>query len=184
MVVRSGAASCPGPTLIGMPMARPLPSQSLLAFKTQAWQALPTIVHPMRLHQPMISLRLVVISADGADRREPRATPSRPQRALGVDYGRRHIGLAVSTLGLAPRPLQSVSASGGVSEMMRWAQEVLDAAVAEGEVEDVGALVLCEILALRGGTCFFFCFFVFPSFQIIRSLTTVSRSYPCSKFSA
>lgn len=52
------------------------------------------------------------------------------RRALGVDYGRRHIGVAVSTLGLAPRPLQFIR-GGGIVELMRMAQDVVDVAVAE-----------------------------------------------------
>lgn len=52
------------------------------------------------------------------------------QRALGVDYGRRHIGVAVSNLGLAPRPLQFIR-GGGIVELMRIAQDVVDVAVAE-----------------------------------------------------
>lgn len=52
------------------------------------------------------------------------------QRALGVDYGRRHIGVAVSNLGLAPRPLQFIR-GGGIVELMRVAQDVVDVAVSE-----------------------------------------------------
>lgn len=52
------------------------------------------------------------------------------RRALGVDYGRRHIGVAVSNLGLAPRPLQFIR-GGGIVELMRMAQDVVDVAVAE-----------------------------------------------------
>ena len=52
------------------------------------------------------------------------------RRALGVDYGRRHIGVAVSTLGLAPRPLQFIR-GGGIVELMRMAQDVVDVALSE-----------------------------------------------------
>lgn len=64
---------------------------------------------------------------NGTDCSSPRAT-----RALGVDYGRRYIGLAVSSLGLAPRPLKNIAA-GGYSEIMRMARDVVEAAVAESK---------------------------------------------------
>lgn len=52
------------------------------------------------------------------------------RRALGVDYGRVHIGVAVSNLGIAPRPLQFIR-GGGIVELMRMANDVVDLAVAE-----------------------------------------------------
>jgi putative transcription antitermination factor YqgF len=52
------------------------------------------------------------------------------RRALGVDYGRVHIGVAVSNLGIAPRPLQFIR-GGGIVELMRMANDVVDVAVAE-----------------------------------------------------
>ena len=57
----------------------------------------------------------------------------RVQRALGLDYGRRVVGLAVSTLGLAPRPLEGLP---GVQahEQLRLAADVL--AVAQREACD------------------------------------------------
>jgi len=54
------------------------------------------------------------------------------QRALGVDYGRRQIGLAVSTLGLAPRPLPFLPARGQDTVLMT-AQSVVQTALAERE---------------------------------------------------
>lgn len=53
-----------------------------------------------------------------------------PRRALGVDYGRKFIGLAVSTLGLAPRPLINMR-GGGLDMLMELAQGIVDAAIAE-----------------------------------------------------
>ena len=52
------------------------------------------------------------------------------QRALGLDYGRRVVGLAVSTLGLAPRPLEGLL---GVAahEQAALAASVLDVAQRE-----------------------------------------------------
>ncbi|KAI8101933.1 hypothetical protein M9434_006995 [Picochlorum sp. BPE23] len=52
------------------------------------------------------------------------------RRALGVDYGRKHIGVAVSTMGWAPRPLQFIR-GGGIVELMRMAQDVVDVAMEE-----------------------------------------------------
>lgn len=52
-------------------------------------------------------------------------------KALGVDYGRRLIGLAVSTLGLAPRPLPPVP-GGRAEDVPRLAQEVVERARTEG----------------------------------------------------
>lgn len=52
------------------------------------------------------------------------------RRALGVDYGRVHIGVAVSNLGIAPRPLNFIR-GGGIVELMRMANDVVDVAVAE-----------------------------------------------------
>ena len=63
----------------------------------------------------------------------PPSPPRAPQRALGVDYGRKHIGLAVSTLGLAPRPLMNMR-GGGLDVLMQLAQGIVDAAVTEGKL--------------------------------------------------
>jgi putative Holliday junction resolvase len=52
------------------------------------------------------------------------------QRALGIDYGRRHIGVAVSTMGLAPRPLTYIR-GGGLLEIMRMSEDVVNVAVEE-----------------------------------------------------
>lgn len=62
----------------------------------------------------------------------PPPPPPPPRRALGVDYGRKCIGLAVSTMGLAPRPLSNLR-GGGIQMLMQTAQGVVDAALAEGE---------------------------------------------------
>lgn len=61
---------------------------------------------------------------------EVRVSAQQAQRALGVDYGRRHIGVAVSTLGLAPRPMQFIR-GGDITEIMRMAQDVVDVAISE-----------------------------------------------------
>lgn len=53
------------------------------------------------------------------------------QRALGLDYGRRVVGLAVSTLGFAPRPLDGLPGC-TVHEQMALAATVLDIARREG----------------------------------------------------
>ncbi|KAL4520302.1 hypothetical protein Ndes2526B_g01172 [Nannochloris sp. 'desiccata'] len=60
----------------------------------------------------------------------PPPPPPAPRRALGVDYGRKFIGLAVSTLGLAPRPLMNMR-GGGLEKLMELAHGIVDAAVAE-----------------------------------------------------
>ena len=56
--------------------------------------------------------------------KQPHNGQRKVQRALGVDYGRKHIGVAVSTLGLAPRPLQYIK-GGGIMEITRMAQDVV-----------------------------------------------------------
>lgn len=53
-----------------------------------------------------------------------------PQRALGIDYGRQRIGVAVSTLGLAPRPLSSLR-GGGLDEVYDIAKRVVELAASE-----------------------------------------------------
>lgn len=62
----------------------------------------------------------------------PPPPPPAPRRALGVDYGRKFIGLAVSTLGLAPRPLMNMR-GGGLEKLMELAHGIVDAAVAESK---------------------------------------------------
>jgi hypothetical protein len=62
----------------------------------------------------------------------PPPPPPAPRRALGVDYGRKFIGLAVSTLGLAPRPLMNMR-GGGLDMLMELAQGIVDAALTEGK---------------------------------------------------
>jgi hypothetical protein len=72
-------------------------------------------------------------SAALADDYLPSPPPPGPQRALGVDYGRRQVGLAISTLGLAPRPLPFLRGAGYQGAgFMETAQGVVDAAVAGG----------------------------------------------------
>jgi putative Holliday junction resolvase len=56
--------------------------------------------------------------------------PACPQRALGIDYGRQRIGVAISTLGLAPRPLSPLR-GGGLDEVYAIAQQVIDLAASE-----------------------------------------------------
>ncbi|KAL4435247.1 hypothetical protein ABPG77_001929 [Micractinium sp. CCAP 211/92] len=53
------------------------------------------------------------------------------QRALGLDYGRRVVGLAVSTLGLAPRPLEGVPGCASAADQLATASAVLDVAARE-----------------------------------------------------
>ena len=58
--------------------------------------------------------------------------PPRPLgRALGVDYGRRGVGLAVSTLGLAPRPLMTLDPT-AEGTMLELSRKVVDVAKTEG----------------------------------------------------
>lgn len=68
-------------------------------------------------------------SSSGAAARPPPVTVS---RALGVDYGRRLIGLAVSTLGLAPRTLPPMP-GGRASDVPELARQVVERARNEGE---------------------------------------------------
>ncbi|KAL6780042.1 hypothetical protein ACKKBF_B14650 [Auxenochlorella protothecoides x Auxenochlorella symbiontica] len=56
---------------------------------------------------------------------------SLPTRSLGVDYGRRNLGLAVSTHGLAPRPLPPLSAR-GLAFIKQDATDVIAVARKEG----------------------------------------------------
>lgn len=56
--------------------------------------------------------------------------PKTLQRALGVDYGFRRIGLAVSTLGLAPRPLSIIHRSRNVPDL-DYAKNVVDTCALE-----------------------------------------------------
>lgn len=53
-------------------------------------------------------------------------------RALGVDYGSRQIGMAISTLGLAPRPLQHLQGARNLVDMMSAAQDIVNLALSEG----------------------------------------------------
>jgi len=69
-----------------------------------------------------------MLSREGRTRQN--ALALKVQRAVGIDYGRRHIGVAVSTMGLAPRPLQYIR-GGGLLEIMRMSQDVVDVAVEE-----------------------------------------------------
>ena len=72
-----------------------------------------------------------VSSASADTKRNFKFLPAKDvRRALGVDYGRVHIGVAVSNLGIAPRPLQFIR-GGGIVELMRMANDVVDVAVAE-----------------------------------------------------
>jgi hypothetical protein len=64
----------------------------------------------------------------------PPPPPPAPRRALGVDYGRKFIGLAVSTLGLAPRPIMNMR-GGGLDMLMELAQGIVDTAIAESKFD-------------------------------------------------
>lgn len=74
------------------------------------------------------------MKTDNDDTRGWVSKPPTVRKALGVDYGRRRIGLAVSTLGLAPRPLGTLP-GGGYTEILRMATEVVDVALSERELE-------------------------------------------------
>ena len=82
------------------------------------------------------------------DNPAPNPTGSRPahqvRRALGLDYGRRVVGLAVSTLGLAPRPLEGLPGP-LAHEQLQLAAAVL--AVAQREACDAIVLGLPVTLA-------------------------------------
>ena len=52
-------------------------------------------------------------------------------RALGVDYGRRNVGLAVSSLGLAPRTMPALP---GRLQVLDGARDVVAAAQGAGEL--------------------------------------------------
>jgi RNase H-fold protein (predicted Holliday junction resolvase) len=67
---------------------------------------------------------------------------------LGLDYGRRTVGLAVSTLGLAPRPLDGLPGVQG-HEQMRLAADVL--AIARREACD--AVVVGLPVTREGQLC-------------------------------
>ena len=64
------------------------------------------------------------------------------QRALGIDYGRRHIGVAVSTMGLAPRPLTYIR-GGGLLEIMRMSEDVVNVAVEERACDGIIIFLTC-----------------------------------------
>ena len=59
------------------------------------------------------------------------ASAAAVDRALGVDYGRRQIGLAVSTMGIAPRPLPPL-ANDGINTQLTSARAIVDQARAQG----------------------------------------------------
>lgn len=97
-----------------------------------------------RARRPALQPRLTAAAAaawsDSAsdDDTQPGSTPQPPsspahqvQRALGLDYGRRVVGLAVSTLGFAPRPLDGLPGC-TVHEQMALAASVLEVARREG----------------------------------------------------
>jgi hypothetical protein len=69
------------------------------------------------------------------------------QRALGIDYGRRHIGVAVSTMGLAPRPLTYIR-GGGLLEIMRMSEDVVNVAVEERACDDILIVFLIFIVSM------------------------------------
>ena len=81
----------------------------------------------------LVPFAMTPVAADGTNLNSA-VPPPPPRRALGVDYGRKQVGLAVSTLGLAPRPLTNLR-GGGLEMLMVVAQGVLDAAVQEGRSE-------------------------------------------------
>jgi hypothetical protein len=71
-------------------------------------------------------------AADAPRQPKPPPPPRRlPSRALGVDYGRRLIGLAVSTMGLAPRPLPPIP-GGRAGDVAELAKLVIQKAQSEG----------------------------------------------------
>ncbi|KAI7836156.1 hypothetical protein COHA_009986 [Chlorella ohadii] len=95
-----------------------------------------------RMRPPAAQRRLAAAAAwsesDSDDGWQPGASPppassqaQQVQRALGLDYGRRVVGLAVSTLGFAPRPLDGLPGC-TVHEQMVLAASVLEIARREG----------------------------------------------------
>ncbi len=97
-----------------------------------------------RVRRPVAQHRLAAAAAaawsesdsdDGWQSAASSPPPSSPahqvQRALGLDYGRRVVGLAVSTLGFAPRPLDGLPGC-TVHEQMVLAASVLEIARREG----------------------------------------------------
>jgi len=86
----------------------------------------------VQIHAVRRSLTFARATPEGGQTVEP-GPAALLQRALGVDYGRRQIGLAVSTLGIAPRPLSGIRA-GGLDVLMQMAQDVIDAAIRESAI--------------------------------------------------
>lgn len=94
-------------------------------------------------------------------RRPGSGSPARQvQRALGLDYGRRVVGLAVSTLGLAPRPLEGLPGCGldgqvalaaAVLEIAR--RESCDAVVVGLPVTQAGSLRKRDTDSQQGRRC-------------------------------
>lgn len=78
------------------------------------------------------AIHCVAASSIPDDNNHSPPPPMKLQRALGVDYGRKFVGLAVSTLGFAPRPLKPLPGR-GYEAIMQLADEVLQAALAEGQ---------------------------------------------------
>ena len=70
------------------------------------------------------------------------------QRALGLDYGRRVVGLAASTLGFAPRPLEGLPGC-TVDTQAELAEEVLEVARREGCDAVVVGLPVTQAGSLR-----------------------------------
>lgn len=87
---------------------------------------------------PAARVPIPVVRVSNRPIEQHQASERRPhiQRALGVDYGRRHIGLAVSTLGLAPRVLSPMP-GGRASDVPRLAAEVIERATTEGETSNL-----------------------------------------------
>jgi hypothetical protein len=100
-------------------------------------QPLPTYTrsHHVAARLPTPAWRVHIMAATGVeDTNSTKFGAPSLRRALGIDYGRRQVGLAISTLGLAPRPLQFVNGARNLSEMTAVAQEIANIAAAEGTV--------------------------------------------------
>lgn len=122
-------------TLPGRFVQRPISLTAFVCGRDAYFEGTPAQPHARLLLSRRYPLPLLIQSgaADAAVSTggSPPPTAKRLQRALGVDYGRRQIGLAVSTLGLAPRPLPFIRGTGYLG-MMDNAQAVVDAAVTQG----------------------------------------------------
>lgn len=88
--------------------------------------------HPRRLPPPAASFEQQQWQSSSTNSRSGGPAALQVRRALGLDYGRRVVGLAVSTLGLAPRPLEGLPGCASASEQLATAAAALEVAEREG----------------------------------------------------